>query len=231
MSDTKKVASGLHIGFILDGNRRWATENGLPVKEGHKKGFDNFRKIADACLEWGVSYLSVFAFSTENWNRSKDEVSFLMSFIQLVIKKYISDLQKKNIRFIWLGSSEGLSDKIINQLQAAEEASANNTAGTICLCFNYGGQQEIAEAANKLARANKPITVDSLTDNMYAGKNVPPLDLIIRTSGEQRLSNFMLWRAAYSELYFSAKNWPEFSTIDLDEALKDYENRKRRFGK
>ncbi len=231
MTDTKKAASGLHVGFILDGNRRWAKKNGLSAKEGHKKGFDNFRKIADACLERGVSYLSVFAFSTENWNRSKEEVGFLMGFIQIVIKKYISDLQKKNIRFVWLGSSEGLDDKIVKQLKDAEKASAANSAGTVCLCFNYGGQQEISDAACKLVAEKKPITVESLSEKMYGGKDIPDIDLIIRTSGEQRLSNFMLWRAAYSELYFSGKYWPDFSTIDLDEALTDYENRKRRFGK
>ena len=135
MTDTKNAASGLHVGFILDGNRRWAQEKGLSAQEGHKKGFDNFRTIADACLERGVSYLSVFAFSTENWNRSKDEVSFLMNFIQLVIKKYISELQKKNIRFVWLGSKDGLDKKIVKLLEKAEIESSNNIAGTICLCF------------------------------------------------------------------------------------------------
>ncbi len=231
MTDTKKAASGLHVGLILDGNRRWAKENGLSAKEGHKKGFENFRKIADACLERGVSYLSVFAFSTENWNRSKDEVNFLMGFIQVVIKKYIADLKKKNIRFVWLGSGEGLDKKIVKLLRSAEQESINNTAGTICLCFNYGGQQEIADAAAVLAEKKMPITTETLSGEMYGGKDIPAVDLIIRTSGEQRLSNFMLWRAAYSELFFSDKYWPDFSTIDLDEALTDYENRKRRFGK
>jgi undecaprenyl diphosphate synthase len=231
MTDTKNAASGLHVGFILDGNRRWAQEKGLSAQEGHKKGFDNFRTIADACLERGVSYLSVFAFSTENWNRSKDEVSFLMNFIQLVIKKYISELQKKNIRFVWLGSKDGLDKKIVKLLEKAEIESSNNIAGTICLCFNYGGQQEIVDAAICLQRESKEINVDNLSAAMYGGPEIPPVDLIIRTSGEQRISNFMLWRAAYSELYFSDKYWPDFSTIDLDNALKDYENRKRRFGK
>jgi undecaprenyl diphosphate synthase len=231
MTDTKNAASGLHVGFILDGNRRWAQEKGLSAQEGHKKGFDNFRTIADACLERGVSYLSVFAFSTENWNRSKDEVSFLMNFIQLVIKNYISELQKKNIRFVWLGSKDGLDKKIVKLLEKAEIESSNNIAGTICLCFNYGGQQEIVDAAISLQRESKEINVDNLSAAMYGGSEIPPVDLIIRTSGEQRISNFMLWRAAYSELYFSDKYWPDFSTIDLDNALKDYENRKRRFGK
>jgi undecaprenyl diphosphate synthase len=231
MTDTKNAASGLHVGFILDGNRRWAQEKGLSAQEGHKKGFDNFRTIADACLERGVSYLSVFAFSTENWNRSKDEVSFLMNFIQLVIKKYISELQKKNIRFVWLGSKDGLDKKIVKLLEKAEIESSNNIAGTICLCFNYGGQQEIVDAAICLQRESKEINVDNLSAAMYGGPEIPPVDLIIRTSGEQRISNFMLWRAAYSELYFSDKYWPDFSTIDLDNALIDYENRKRRFGK
>lgn len=219
-----------HVGIILDGNRRWAAQRGLTPMEGHKKGFDTFRVIADASLERGIKYLSVFAFSTENWSRAKEEVSFLMGFIKIVMKKYTSELNKKNVRFIWLGSEEGLDTKLVAQLRAAEDASIHNSAGTFCLCFNYGGQQEIAEAAAAVAQKNEPITIQNIETNLYGGNNVPPLDLLIRTSGEQRISNFMLWRAAYSELYFTDKKWPEFTIEDLDGALIDYKERQRRFG-
>jgi undecaprenyl diphosphate synthase len=219
-----------HVGIILDGNRRWAKQRSVSVMEGHKKGFDTFRVIADAALERGVKYLSIYAFSTENWNRTKDEVKFLLGFVQLVLKKYLNDLEKKNVRFIWFGSEEGLDTKIVNLFRSTEEATKNNTAGTLCLCFNYGGQQEIAEAAEQLRLKNKEITQESIQSSLYGGSEVPPVDLLIRTSGEERISNFMLWRAAYSELYFSDVLWPDFSVKNLDEALAEYAKRQRRFG-
>ncbi len=228
MSEQKLLPK--HVGIILDGNRRWAKQHGLSAQEGHKQGFEAFKKIADAGLERGIAYLSVFAFSTENWNRTKDEVSFLMRFIQIVVKKYISELTKKNIRFIWLGSEDGLDDKIIRMLRGAEESSKNNTTATFCLCFNYGGQQEITEAAQKVASTGVAITTDSLAAELYGGADVPPIDLVIRTSGEKRISNFMLWRAAYSELYFTDILWPDFTPRDLDDALADFAARKRRYG-
>lgn len=219
-----------HVGIILDGNRRWAKRHGLSANEGHKKGFDTFRTIADASLERGITYLSVFAFSTENWNRAKEEVSLLMGFIKIALKKYINELHKKNVRFIWLGSENGLDKRLIEQLRRAEESSKENTAGTFCLCFNYGGQQEIAEAAQKLANAGLPITTGSLAGELCGGAAVPAVDLMIRTSGEKRLSNFMLWRSAYSELYFTDILWPDFTPKDLDDALADFAARKRRYG-
>jgi len=228
MSEQKLLPK--HVGIILDGNRRWAKQHGLSAQEGHKKGFETFKTIADASLERGIACLSVFAFSTENWNRTKDEVSFLMSFIQIVLKKYLNDLKKKNVRFIWLGSESGLDKRLIEQLRRAEASSKDNTAGTFCLCFNYGGQQEITEAAQKVASTGVAITTDSLAAELYGGADVPPIDLVIRTSGEQRISNFMLWRAAYSELYFSEKLWPDFTPDDLDSALVEYAARQRRYG-
>ena len=227
---SEQTAVPRHVGIIMDGNRRWAKQRGLTPQEGHKKGFDSFKAIADASLERGITYLSVFAFSTENWSRAKDEVSFLMSFIQLVIKKYVNELTKKNVRFIWLGSEDGLDAKIIKQLRAAEESSKHNTTGTFCLCFNYGGQQEIADAATRLVEQGKQITPEAISDYLYGGKDVPPIDLLIRTSGEKRISNFMLWRAAYSELYFTDTLWPDFTPNDLDTALAEYTARQRRFG-
>ncbi|MCU0667329.1 MAG: polyprenyl diphosphate synthase [Patescibacteria group bacterium] len=219
-----------HVGIILDGNRRWAKSKGLTPMDGHKAGFESFKKVSEAGLDKGIKFLSAFAFSTENWQRSKDEVSFLMSFIQFVMKKYINELQEKNIRFIWLGSEDGLSKKIINQLRRAEDLSKNNTRATFCLCFNYGGYQEIVDGANKLLNNNQAITAENLGSAIYGGNEVPPVDLLIRTSGEERISNFMLWRVAYSELYFSNKLWPDFTPQDLDVALNEYAHRQRRFG-
>lgn len=233
MTDTKTAASGLHIGFILDGNRRWAKENGLPQLQGHKVGYDNLKKIAEAAFDKGVSYVSAFVFSTENWSRAKTEVSYLMRLSHKMITKDFREANKKGIRLLWMGSEELVSKKLAQEMNRTVEMSKNNTKGTLALCFNYGGHREISEAFKKMIQQGvkaEDVSEDTIAQNLY-NPGVPPLDLIIRTSGEQRLSNFMLWRAAYSELYFSDKYWPDFSTIDLDEALKDYENRKRRFGK
>lgn len=219
-----------HVGIVLDGNRRWAKEQGLSPQDGHKKGFATFKTIADASLERGIAYLSVFAFSTENWNRAKEEVAFLLSYVQIVLKKYTSELHKKNVRFLWLGSTQGLSDNLVRQLRAAEVKTQNNSAATLCMCFNYGGQQEIVDAANAVISSKQPLTSEILAQSLYGGEAVPPIDLLIRTSGEQRISNFMLWRAAYSELYFTPTLWPDFSVQDLDAALAEYATRRRRFG-
>jgi undecaprenyl diphosphate synthase len=218
-----------HVGLILDGNRRWAKERGLKPIEGHKKGYDTFRDIADAALKKGIRFLTVFAFSTENWQRANEEVAFLMSFTAKILRTEIKNLHKQNIRFVWLGSEDGLDTKLVKSLRDAETLTAQNDGGTFCYCFNYGGQAEIAEAAESLRTMGTKITVDSLANALYAPE-IPPIDFIIRTSGEQRISNFMLWRAAYSELYFTKVYWPDFSVADLDVALADYAARQRRFG-
>ena len=219
-----------HIGIIQDGNRRWAKQRGLQVSEGHKQGFETFRKIADASLERGIEFLSVYAFSTENWNRSKEEVGFLMGFIKLLLKKYVNDLVKKNVRFVWLGCENGLDASLLKMLKAAELATKNNSAATFCLCFNYGGQQEIVDAANSAIQSGKSLSVESLEANLYGGSDIPPVDYVIRTSGEQRISNFMLWRAAYAEMYFTNVLWPDFSVAEFDKALDEYKQRQRRYG-
>ena len=233
MTDTKKAASGLHVGLILDGNRRWAKENGLPQLEGHRIGYNNLKKIAEAAFDRGVQYVSAFIFSTENWDRTKKEVSYLMKLSHKMITKDFRETDEKGIKVLWMGSEENVPPKLIEEIKKTVELTKNNTKGTLCLCFNYGGHREITEAVKKIIdNEKKDITINEFLLRQYLyNSKVPDIDLIIRTSGEQRLSNFMLWRAAYSELYFSAKYWPDFSTIDLDEALKDYENRKRRFGK
>ena len=216
-----------HIGFILDGNRRWAKENGRISLEGHKKGYDNLKDICEhAILDLKIPFVSAYIFSTENWNRSKDEVSYLMSLAKKMADKDVDELHKKNIRVCWLGSKEKLSDDIRQSIERATEKTKDNTAGTVGLCFNYGGRTEIVEAARQI---EGEVTEESLAQNLYC-PDVPDVDLMIRTSGEQRLSNFMLWRMAYSEMYFTDKYWPDFNNDDLDDAVEDYNKRQRRFG-
>ncbi len=220
-----------HLGLILDGNRRWAREQGLPQLEGHRKGYENLKVIGQAALDKGVQYVSAYVFSTENWNRSKEEVEYLMKLLLWVAKHEVNELHKQNVRVRFLGSRKGLSKQIIKAIDGAEAKTKDNTKGTMAMCLNYGGQQEILDAVVKLVEdKTQDITPDSIEQNLYA-PDIPPIDLIIRTSGEQRLSNFMLWRAAYSELYFSKKHWPAFTPADLDEALADFAARQRRFGK
>ncbi len=222
-----------HLGLILDGNRRWAQSHNLPTLEGHRKGYANLKDIAKYAINAGIPYVSAFVFSTENWNRSKEEVSYLMNLAYLVATKEVNEVHKENIRVLFLGSKAGISAKLLKAIEKAEKKTKDNTKGTLALCFNYGGHQEIADAASKIiGQGAKPeaITPELIEQNLYSAY-IPPIDLLIRTSGEQRLSGFMLWRAAYAELLFVTKHWPDFTTTDLDAALADYGARERRFGK
>lgn len=221
-----------HVGFIIDGNRRWAQTHGLPVYEGHLAGYNALKDIAVATLESGVHYMSAYVFSTENWQRSADEVKRLLSLVLKLLSSDIPMFNEYNIRLKVLGSREGVSPKIIKAIEKAEAATAGNTGGEFALCFNYGGQLEIVEAVKKIVQSD--IAVDDvdaqlISDNLYAPE-VPPVDLIVRTSGEQRLSNFMLWRSAYSELLFLDKNWPDMTKEDVTAIMKEYARRQRRFG-
>ncbi len=219
-----------HLGLILDGNRRWAKQEGLPSLEGHKRGYENLKTICRAALNRQIKYISAYAFSTENWNRSAEEVSYLMKLLLWVAKNEVKDLHKDGIRVRFAGSRQRLSADILKAIDAAELKTKANKKGTLVLCINYGGHQEIADAFNGMQAAGvKAAQPADIEQYLYAA-DVPPIDLLIRTSGEQRLSNFMLWRAAYSELYFSPKFWPAFTAQDLDIALSDFINRQRRFG-
>jgi len=221
-----------HLGLILDGNRRWAKEHGLKPFEGHRRGYLRLRKVAEAAFDRGVNYVSAFVFSTENWDRSQEEVSYLMDLLYWVSTHELNKLHKNNIKVIFLGSENKLEPRILKAIKDGEKKTANNTGGTLVLCLNYGGQQELADAAAKLIQQGikaEDVTPELLSKNLY-GPSLPPIDLIIRTSGEQRLSGFMLWSAAYAELKFVLKNWPAFTVADLEEALKDYALRQRRFG-
>jgi undecaprenyl diphosphate synthase len=221
-----------HLGLIMDGNRRWAKEKGLRPFEGHRRGYLRLKKIAEAAFDRNVHYVSAFVFSTENWSRSKEEVAYLMDLIYWVSTVELKKLDKRNIKIVFLGAQKGLSQKILDAIKAGEEKTANNTGGTLVLCLNYGGQQELSDAFANIIRQGIPadkITPEIINKNLY-DPSLPPLDLIIRTSGEQRLSGFMLWSAAYAELKFVLKYWPAFTVADLEDALQDYSRRHRRFG-
>lgn len=216
-----------HLGLILDGNRRWARQKGIPTMQGHKKGYENLKTIVRAAVDRGVNYISAYVFSMENWNRSKEEVKYLMDLALHLAINEVKELHKEGIRVRFLGSKERISTKLLKAIQNAEDLTRNNTRGTVAICFNYGGKQEIADAVN--ACKKDIVTPDDIEQNLYA-PDVPPIDLLVRTSGEQRISGFMLWRAAYAELLFVDKYWPEFSIADLDDAIQKYEERERRFG-
>ena len=221
-----------HIGFIVDGNRRWAKEHGLPKYEGHLAGYNAIQDIAKATFDAGVQYMSAYVFSTENWKRSEDEVGKLMGLVLRLVKSDLHLFQENNIRLRIIGSRDNVSDKILAAIDEAESATKDNTAGTLILCFNYGGQLELADAVKEIMTsgvAAEDVTPELIEQHLYA-PDVPPCDLIVRTSGEQRLSNFMLWRSAYSELLFLEKNWPDMTKQDVTDILLEYKRRGRRFG-
>lgn len=223
----------IHVGFILDGNRRWAKKHGLPTYEGHLAGHDRIQEVALAAFDAGVKYVSMYAFSTENWKRSKDEVNKLM---KLVLKSLTSDipvLNKNNVRLRVIGSRDNVSDNIIKAIDKAEATTAKNTGGTLVLCFNYGGQLEIVDAVKKVVQSGvraDDVNVDMISENLY-GPDIPPIDITVRTGGEHRISNFMLWRISYSELLFVDKYWPEMTKADVKDIIEEYSKRNRRIGK
>lgn len=229
MSDIELPVLPTHVGLILDGNRRWASEHNLPKLEGHRTGYNNLKDIAKHAADRGVKYLSAFIFSTENWNRSKEEVTYLMNLAYTLLTRDVKELNKENIRVLWLGSRDRVSKRLQTAIDKAVEATKHNTRGTLCLCFNYGGRQEIIDAARQLAAQGVEIDAESFESALYAPE-VPDIDLLIRTSGEYRTSGYMLWRAAYAELYFTDMYWPDFGRLELDAALEDYAQRQRRFG-
>lgn len=221
-----------HIGYIVDGNRRWAKAHGLPAYEGHLAGYSAVQEVVRASFEAGIEYVSAYVFSTENWKRSQDEVNRLMGMALRIAKSDINILLDNNVRVRVLGSREGVDPKILEAIDDLELRSANNTAGTLALCFNYGGQLELADAFKKMAAAGvSPETVTSETIAQYLySPDIPPVDVVVRTGGERRISNFMLWRAAYSEFIFLDKFWPDMTKDDVTAILKEYSARSRRFG-
>jgi undecaprenyl diphosphate synthase len=219
-----------HIAIVMDGNGRWASKRFLPRIAGHKQGVDSLKRCVRACAERGIAVLTVFAFSSENWNRPADEVSGLMDLLALAIAREVPQLAADGVQLHFVGERTGLSDKVKNGLVQAESATAANSRLILNVCFNYGGRWDITQAAAKLVRDGVTITEASMAHAM-ALSHVPDPDLLIRTGGEQRISNFLLWQVAYSELCFSDRLWPEFDEAALDQAIAEFAKRERRFGK
>lgn len=225
-----------HIAIIMDGNRRWAKQNGLETKEGHKAGAENLERIAKYCNKIGIQYLTVYAFSTENWKRSKEEVGALM----LLLKNYLKDFSKRanteNIKIKVLGDISKLEKGLQESINQAVELTKSNTGLILNVAFNYGGRAEILMAIKQIAKqvqegkiSVEDITEEMVSDNLYTKGQLDP-DLLIRTSGEIRTSNFLPWQLVYSEFYFATKHWPEFGEEDLDKAIDEYKRRNRKFG-
>ena len=219
-----------HLGIIADGNRRWAKEHGLPKIEGHKEGLDAIERLIDGASETGIPYMSFYVFSTENWGRSKEEVSYIMKLLETRILKYAEKMKAKNGKMVILGSKEHVSPKLISVIEKAEKMTADCTGITVGFCFNYGGEHEIADAANIALEADGEITPETIRKHLYHPE-IPDVDMVVRTSGEERISGFMLWRASYAEFMFMKKYFPEMGEDDIKTILKEYDSRSRRFGK
>ena len=229
MAPLNPTAVPHHIAIVMDGNGRWATKRFLPRVAGHKQGVGALRGCVQACIDRGIAVLTVFAFSSENWNRPVEEVSGLMDLLVLSLSREVPRLKANGIRLHFVGNRQQLSEKVQASLRQAEIGTADNQRLIFNVCFNYGGRWDIAQAAQKLVSSGQAITEASL-DQAMALAHVPDPDLLIRTGGEMRISNFLLWQAAYSELHFSDKLWPDFDTAALDEAIAVFCSRERRFG-
>lgn len=220
-----------HIAIIPDGNRRWARKNGLPSIEGHRRGIENFKRISLYCKRKGIKILTFFAFSTENWKRSKLEVNYLMKLLREYFDIYSSDFNKEDVKIRIIGSKEGIPPKTREVIEKVEKMTENNKGRILNIALNYGGRLEIINAVKNILK-DKPQRIDLETFRKYLWtKDVPDPDLVIRTGGEKRVSNFLLYQMAYSELYFSKKLWPDFTPSDLSRIIKDYQQRERRFGR
>lgn len=219
-----------HVAIILDGNGRWAKKRLLPRTAGHKAGSKNLEQIADYANEIGIKHLTVYAFSTENWKRPADEVDALMELFEAYLKKSFKEIVSKNIKINFIGDTSVFSDKLKKLIDEVRELSKKSTGSTLNICMNYGSRDEIVNAVNNLIKEGKTmINADDITRSLYTN-DLPDPDLVIRPSGELRLSNFLLWQSAYSELYFTDVLWPDFTTKELDKALTSYNERNRRFG-
>lgn len=222
----------MHIAIIPDGNRRWAKEKGLPAFAGHKAGFDRVLEIVTHAQKCGLEAITIYAFSTENWRRAEDEVEYLMDLISLAFNKYLQKFHRQGIRVRHLGDASKLSQKLQDEIKAGETLTKNNPGLTVQLAINYGGRDEIKRTIQKLfdqGMTKYDITEDAIGQNIDTA-GVPDPDLIIRTSGERRLSGFLLWQASYAELYFTDLYWPDFTTDEFDKAVNEFESRQRRFG-
>ena len=236
MENINKENLPKHIAIIMDGNRRWAKNKGLNTKDGHKSGADNLEEISKFCNEIGIKYLTVYAFSTENWKRSKEEVSALMAILKLHLNSFFKEKNKQNIKINVIGNINELSKSLQKSIKDAMETTKNNTGLTLNIAFNYGGRAEITRAVKIIAEKvkNNEISIQDIDENLISNNlytaGQPDPDLLIRTSKELRTSNFLPWQSTYSELYFPDRHWPEFSKEDLLCAIKEFQSRNRRFG-
>lgn len=225
-----------HIAIIMDGNRRWAKREGLETALGHKEGAENLKRIAKFANSIGIKYMTVYAFSTENWKRAEQEVSAIMKLLKFYLGDFLSKASVDNIKINVIGNSYNLSEDLKKEIQKAVDKTANNTGMVLNIAFNYGGRDELVNATKNIVKQiqENRISIDeineqTISDNIYTAGQPDP-DLVIRTSGEQRISNFLLWQIAYSEFIFSNKYWPEFNNEDLLECIKIYQHRTRKFG-
>lgn len=233
----EKDSSCKHIAIIMDGNGRWAKKRGMPRSFGHKKGAENVVKITRAMKDSGVRYLTLYAFSTENWQRSEDEVKALMDLLREYLDKEFREIMENNVRIIFIGERDMLSDDIQEKIAYIEKESAKNTDLILCIALSYGSRQEIVYAVKQICedvKNNKinisDISTDLISQNLYTA-DIPDPDILIRTSGEQRISNYLLWQLAYTELFFTKTPWPEFDKDELMEIIEQFNQRERRYGK
>lgn len=237
MDNEQKMKVPTHISFIMDGNGRWAKERGYERTKGHEKAIESLNSIIKHAVKRGIKFMSVYAFSTENWNRPKKEVEFLMTLPRKIIKKHLKEFMDLNVKVKHIGFRDKLPKDTLNAIDEIEEKTKDNTGMVFVLAFNYGGRAEITETFKRLAKKVKLgfLNEDDITEEMISSElltaEIPDPDLIIRTSGEERVSNYLLWQMAYSEFMFVLKKWPDFDAEELDKCLIDYQNRERRYGK
>ncbi len=219
-----------HIGLILDGNRRWAKAQGKKTLDGHRQGAEVFKTISLGLFERGVEFVSGYVFSTENWKRTEEEVDYLMKLLVRAVELHLDEYHQNNIKILMLGSRDGLNKAVLKSIEKTESKTADNTGGTLAICFNYGGRQELVDAVNTMIeQGSKKISEQDISEHLYYPE-VPDVDLLIRTSGEHRISGYMLWRVSYAELLFLDKLWPDVTMDDMNKALAEYESRERRLG-
>ena len=222
-----------HIAIIMDGNRRWAKEKNLPSAMGHKKGVDALKTTLRACKDFGIKYLTVYAFSTENWKRKKEEVDFLMELLAITLTNELAEMHSEGVVISFIGDISKLSNKLQKILANSVETTKNNSGVHLQIAFNYGARDEIVHAVKSIVEKwvkSEDITEEMISENLYT-KNIPDPDLLIRTGGEKRISNYLLWQIAYSEILVTDEYWPEFGRDSLAEAVEEFKNRQRRFGK
>ena len=225
-----------HIAFIMDGNRRWAKKRGLPIAAGHRQGAETLVEVAKVAKKLGIKYMTVYAFSTENWKREKAEVDTLMDLLRHYLDSGFKELQENKARIVFIGEREMLADDIIAKMNKIEADTAENSEVTLCVALSYGGQQEIVAAARQLAEKVqkdemkvKDINIETFGNALYTA-GIPAPDLLVRTSGEERISNFLLWQLAYTEFYFTPTLWPDFNEKELKQIIEQYQTRERRYG-